>query len=171
MKIFLIGLPGSGKSTFGLKLSRYLGIEFIDTDDEIIRAEEENIETIFQKKGEAYFREKEHSALLKVAECPEAVISTGGGTPCFFNNMEIINSNGISLFLNIPLEVIVKRLMKGKNKNRPMVVGKSYEQLMDFLKKKYEERLPYYSLAKYEIASDRTSFEALMTALKEKGFL
>jgi shikimate kinase len=169
MKIFLTGLPGSGKSTFGRKFAQFLGYRFVDTDDEIIRKEKMTIEEIFSTKGEQYFREKERDMLREVVANDDIVISTGGGTPCFFDNMEFINERGLSIFLNVPVKTIAKRLKKGRNKNRPMVAGKSDTELLHFLETKYTERHPFYSKAKHEIISESISHEQLMEELKGKN--
>lgn len=171
MRIFLIGLPGSGKSTIGRKLAKLLEFEFFDTDDEIIRLEKRSIEDIFQQEGETYFRGKEAEVLKQTILLPNTVISTGGGTPCFFNNMELINQNGVSIFLNVPIQVILRRLKTGRNKNRPMVAGKSDDQLLEFLIAKHKERYPFYSKANIEIDDSEISGESLLKLLRSKAIV
>ena len=150
MKIFLIGLPGSGKSTLGKELSEKLNYHLIDTDDVIRKKEGCGIEEIFANKGEDYFRKIESDTLREIIKTDNTVISTGGGTPCFFDNMEVINRNGISVFLNIPLSHIAKRLLDSPDTNRPLIQGKNPEQIQKFLEEKTKERLPFYSKAKIE---------------------
>ena len=171
MKIFLIGLPGSGKSTLGKKLSLELGYKFFDTDDEIIRLEKRTIEEIFANEGEVYFRKKENEILNHLLAEANAVISTGGGTPCFFDNIQVINNNGISIFLNIELDAVAGRLKKGKNNNRPMVAGKTDSELLEFLQNKHAERLPFYSKASIEIEDEKMSVGALVNLLKIKSLI
>lgn len=171
MKIFFVGLPGSGKTTLGRALARCLNYEFLDTDDEIIRSEGKSIEAIFQVQGENYFREQEHLTLLRIISKENAVVSTGGGLPCFFNNMDLINENGLSIFINVPTVSIANRLKQGKNKNRPMVTGKSDAALLDFLETKYKERIPFYSRAKHEIRDESLGPMELVAELRYKKLL
>ena len=111
MKIYLIGLPGSGKTTLGKPLAAYLRYRFIDLDREIIQQENKTIPEIFSTSGEAYFREVESALLKKWASSPDPfVMGTGGGAPCFHNGIDIINSSGTSVFLNAPLHALVDRL-------------------------------------------------------------
>jgi shikimate kinase len=170
MRLFLIGLPGSGKSTIGSDLSQLLGYTLIDTDEEICKKENSNIDDIFKTKGENYFREIERKTLNEVIQHDNSIISTGGGTPCFYDNMEIINKHGVSIFLNVPLEEISHRLLNHANKNRPLILGKSPEQLMDFLKDKIKERSPFYKKATLEFQEKKLSAKDIVSALKEKGY-
>jgi shikimate kinase len=171
MKIFLIGLPGSGKSTIASELCQLLNYKLIDTDEEISKKEKSSIEEIFSTKGESYFREAERDTLRLVIKNENSVISTGGGTPCFFDNMETINKHGISIFLNVPLEEITTRLLAHPNKNRPLILGKSPEQLMEFLKEKMKERKPYYEKANVEFRKADLKAKDIVKELKAKGIL
>jgi shikimate kinase len=171
MILFLIGLPGSGKSTIGHKLSKLLKLKLIDTDEEIIKKENSSIEDIFKNKGEAYFRQLEKETLHEVIKIDNSIISTGGGTPCFFDNMETINKSGISIFLNVPLEEISKRLLSSGSKNRPLMLGKSPEQLMEFLKEKIKERGPFYRKASIEFQQRKLSPKDIVSKLKEHKYI
>src|SRR5688572_1061429 len=108
MKLFLVGLPGSGKSTIGKQLSNLLNLPLVDTDDLIIQKEKSTIEEIFKYHGENYFRELEKKTLHELIASDKLIISTGGGLPCFFDNMEVINKNGISIYLNVSPESITE---------------------------------------------------------------
>jgi shikimate kinase len=171
MKIFLIGLPGSGKSTIASDLCQLLNYKLIDTDEEIIKKEKSSIDEIFSTKGESYFRETERDILRQVIKNENSVISTGGGTPCFFDNMETINKHGISIFLNVPLEETAARLLNHPNKNRPLIVGKSPEQLMEFLKEKMKERKAYYEKATVAFHQADLKAKDIVKELKAKGLL
>src|ERR1700740_717154 len=100
MRLFLIGLPGSGKSTIGKELSRLLQLPLMDTDDEICKREKLTVEEIFTSKGEPYFRELEKNLLAELVQSYNGIVSTGGGLPCFFDNIEVITKNGVGVFLN-----------------------------------------------------------------------
>jgi len=152
MRIYLVGLPGSGKSTLGKELSKFLQLTFIDTDAEIVKSEDKSIEAIFKESGETYFRNLEQVTLQKLSTIENAVISTGGGTPCFFDNIEFMNKTGIVIFIDVPVETIHARLTFSQAKEkRPMLEGKSSEEVLDFVKTKYKEREPFYSKAKIRI--------------------
>jgi shikimate kinase len=171
MNLFLIGLPGSGKSTLGRELAALLNLRMIDTDEEIIKAESKTIEDIFKDSGEEYFRKSEQNILHLISENKQQLISTGGGIPCFFNNMEHINQKGISIFIDVPVEVIHKRLIDRRSQNRPMLEGKTDEEVLLFLRQKYEERFPYYSKATFTITGENIKVRDILTELKKKGIV
>jgi shikimate kinase len=171
MKLFLIGLPGSGKSTLAKELSKKLSYPLIDTDEIICKKEGCAIEEIFNKKGENYFRKLESDTLKELIKTERAVISTGGGTPCFFDNMEVINQNGLSIFLNIPIQDITKRLIESPEQNRPLIKGKNQEQIEKFLEEKLQERLPYYSKASVEFADSSVTADQIIEKVLRLGLL
>jgi shikimate kinase len=171
MKLFLIGLPGSGKSTLGKELSRKLNYTLIDTDAVFVKNEGKSIEDIFSEKGESYFRKAESAALKEVIKADRVIISTGGGTPCFFDNMDLINQRGISIFLNIPLDDIAKRLFNSPHQNRPLIQGKNLGQIRQFLEEKLKERLPYYSKAKLEFTDSSLDADKIIAEMKKQGVL
>lgn len=105
-KIFLIGYMGSGKSTAGKKLAAELGYAFIDLDHFLEKEYQQTIPEIFAARGEAEFRNMEHNTLKKVLEKSDVVISAGGGTPCYFNNMELMNNNGITIYLKMSVDAL-----------------------------------------------------------------
>jgi shikimate kinase len=151
MKIFLLGLTGAGKSTVGKLLANKLSYPFIDLD-EVIRFEtHRTIEDIFEKNGEDYFRQLEKKFLHKVAAIDRRVIATGGGTPCYSENMDFIKNNGLSIFLYTPLEIVTERLYDSDLTERPMLKGKNKEELHHFLSTKLSERLIHYSKADFSM--------------------
>lgn len=148
MKIFLIGMPGSGKSTIGRLLADKLKYKFADLDTIIEERAQRTVQSLFAD-GEEAFREAEHEALLYVCqeEC-DAVIASGGGTPCFFDNMTVINSSGTSIFIDVPLATLIERT--SKSAKRPLLQGNKEEKLKSLLK----ERKAYYKQAKIHFQTD-----------------
>lgn len=167
-KIFLIGLPGSGKTTIGKELAKILNIPFQDTDDIICRQQGKTIDEIFNMQGESYFRELEREVLHELlTENKSSIISTGGGLPCFFDNIDQINKKGTSIFLNVLPETIVQRLWNQEDHNRPMVKGKSKEELLKFLIEKSNERIQFYSKATLILEGDDISAEKIAGRLNQ----
>lgn len=171
MKIFLVGLPGSGKSTIAKTLSEMLECKLIDTDEEICKKENASIEDIFKNKGEDYFRECERKILNEIAPIDHLVISTGGGLPCFFDNMKVINEHGASVFLNVPPPVIAERLWIHEDHNRPMIQGKTKHQLLEFLLAKLKERIPFYEQSKITIEGTEISAKEVVNKLREENLI
>ncbi len=151
MKIFLLGLTGAGKSTVGKLLANKLSYPFIDLDDVIRFETQRSIEDIFEKNGEEYFRQLEKKFLQKVASVDRRVIATGGGTPCYMDNMDFIKNNGLSIFLYTPLDIVTERLYGTDFSQRPMLKGKSKEELHEFLASKLSERLIHYTKADFSM--------------------
>lgn len=147
--VILIGMMSSGKSTLGKKLSRSLGYKFIDLDKLIERDQGQDISSIFSQKGESYFREVESRILKEIAPDSGIVLASGGGTPCFYDNMEFIKELGFSIFLDVPATDLAKRIENHGKDDRPILSGAT--SLEAELKRKIEERLPYYSQADFII--------------------
>lgn len=146
MKIFLIGFMGCGKSTLGKKLSAKLGYDFIDLDQVLENKVGSNIGDYFAAKGEDAFRALE-SKLLKEHNYPtNCIVATGGGAPCYFDNMEWMNSNGITMYVEMPPIALARRLEKGKEK-RPLLRDMDEEQMISFIKSKLTERDHFYKRA------------------------
>jgi shikimate kinase len=150
MRIFLIGFMGSGKSTVGKRIALRLNYSFIDMDRVIENEAGMPINRIFDEKGEDEFRRMEHELVLKISKMKKVVVSTGGGVPCFFNNMEIINKNGISIYLKMTPEDLLKRL-KGSKYERPLIRDLSTAELADYITEKLREREPYYLKSKHVV--------------------
>ena len=146
MLIYLIGYMGSGKTTVGKKLAKRLGYGFIDLDDMIERKYKIEVREFFQKYDEKSFRKIEHETLLLTFKFSDTVISTGGGTPCFFENMELINKNGISVYMEMSILSLFHRLYHSKRK-RPLLEGKSQNELKHYIQAHLEKRRPFYSRA------------------------
>jgi len=159
-KIFLIGMPGSGKSTLGKSLADLLGLEFVDLDHEIEKSCASTIGEIFGAKGEEAFRELEKKQLMKsIHQLPAFLMATGGGTPCFFDNMELMTSSGLVVFLNLPVEVLAHRLNNKGLEQRPLLNILKEDSLVDELMAKLKARLPFYNQAHIVIDGETTPSE------------
>lgn len=139
---------GAGKTTLGKAFAHAMNMSFIDLDWYIEERFHRSISEIFAERGETGFRELERSMLHEVGEFENVLISTGGGTPCFFDNMEYMNRQGKSVFLDVDVDVLFRRLRVAKQQ-RPILQGKSDEELRSFIVEALEKRLPYYSQATY----------------------
>ncbi|BDW91426.1 MULTISPECIES: shikimate kinase [Flavobacteriaceae] len=150
MKLVLLGYMASGKSTVGRLLARHLDVKFIDLDEYIEAHQKKSIKNIFSEHGEIFFRKLEHQLLSEVLDKDESIIlSTGGGTPCYGNNMEtILNKSDHSIYLNLGIPNLVERIVKGKDK-RPLVKNIEDAELPEFVGKHLFERRPYYAKAKH----------------------
>lgn len=152
-RIFLIGYMGAGKTTLGRALAKELGIQFIDLDSYIEERQCRSVAQIFAEKGEEGFREIERRMLHEAGEFENVIISTGGGTPCFFDNIEYMNSQGTTVFLDVPIERLFIRLSIARKK-RPLIMNKSDEELRNFIGEQLEKRLPHYTKAKQKFTAD-----------------
>src|SRR5690606_15597523 len=120
MKIFLVGMLGSGKTTLGKQLAARLNIPFVDMDWEITKKENRSVQEIFAEKGEDYFREVEAAVLRELASSNGSmIIGTGGGAPCFHQGIDVINAAGLSIFLDVSVEELMSRLAKATD--RPLL--------------------------------------------------
>lgn len=144
MLFFLLGLPGCGKSTLGKKFAHVIGFPFYDLDHLIEAGEGTKITELFSLHGEEKFREIESRYLNSLRNIRFAVVATGGGTPCFGNNMEIINQLGISIFLDMAPKEIAHRLSENGIAKRPILKGKTREEITVTLEYLREHRLPFY---------------------------
>jgi shikimate kinase len=148
--IFLTGMMGSGKTTLGKQLAALMDYPFIDLDEYLVRREQKSIPDIFSEEGEGRFRELERKALESlVQETQTAVVATGGGLPCFFDNAEYLNKHGENIFLDVPVEIILQRLHTSDLEQRPLLAGKSDVELMGYLVNTLSARMPYYKMAKH----------------------
>ncbi len=150
MRIFLTGYMGCGKSTIGRKVAALMGINFIDLDKYIEERNFKSVPVIFAQEGEQAFRMKERQALEEVSQFEEIVVGTGGGAPCFFDNMKRMNESGITIYLAPDNETLAYRLLKSKTE-RPLIAGKSREELEQFISQALEKRAPFYEQSKIVI--------------------
>ncbi len=147
MRIFLIGYMGAGKTTVGKSLARRMNLSYIDTDHFIENRYRKKISDIFASEGEECFRDIEHRVLLEVSEFENVVVSTGGGLPCFNDNMTVMNEAGITVYLEVSVEELAARLEEGKNV-RPVLKNRSGKDLIDFIEKNLDLRKSFYEQAK-----------------------
>lgn len=165
MKIFLCGYMGSGKTVVSELLAKKLGITAIDTDDHIELLEQHSVKEIFDSKGELYFRKRENQVLHDVLEEPASlVISLGGGTPCYGNNLEIILNAGDTrlIYLKASVGFLTDRLFSEKN-TRPVISHLSdKEDLEDFIRKHLFERSYYYNQADLKVDVEDKSLESIV---------
>ncbi len=147
MRIFLTGYMGCGKSTIGRKVAALMGINFIDLDKFIEERNFKSVPDIFAQEGEMAFRLKERQALEEVSQFEDIVIGTGGGAPCFFDNMKMMNEAGITIYLAPDNDTLAFRLLKSKTE-RPLIAGKSPEELKIFISQALEKRAPFYEQSK-----------------------
>lgn len=145
---------GSGKSTLGRAVSRLSGITFIDLDLYIEGRYHSSVSDIFREKGEDGFRRLEQAMLHEVADFENIMVACGGGTPCFFDNMDYMNSRGITVMLEAPLPVLHRRLSEGRA-IRPLIAGKSDEELMEFITAALAARMPHYIKAMHRFQSEQ----------------
>jgi shikimate kinase len=150
MRIFFIGFMGCGKTTWSRKLANHLGFEFMDLDHILETKTGMTIAEYFTQHSHDAFRELE-SSILKETDYPENVIvSTGGGLPCFFDNMEWMNANGQTLYIKLSPKTLAERLDKGKT-TRPLIHGLHGDELVDFIAEKLAERENFYEQATHVI--------------------
>lgn len=148
MRIFLIGFMGCGKSTMGRALAASLNLTFIDLDTFLEERYFRTIPQIFAEEGEENFRRKERKVLEEVSSFDNVIIATGGGAPCFYDNMELMNNSGFCIFLDVEIDSLVSRLIHAKTE-RPLIKGKSPDELRLFIQGMMQKRRPFYETARY----------------------
>lgn len=169
-KIFLIGLPGSGKTTLGKELAKALRIPFFDLDAEIERIQAMIISEIFKHKGENYFRQQESSALKEFYSSPESfVLATGGGAPCFFDNMQSINQAGTSIFLDVPAKEITRRIQSQQLGERPLFANTPREALKDQIEFMRSSRISFYRQAHFVFSGANISVKEILEKIKTES--
>ena len=168
MKIVLCGYMGSGKSQVGRLLASKLGLVFFDLDDQIEKNQQKSIKKIFSEKGEIFFRKKENEVLKELLNAPENfILSLGGGTPCYADNLEILKNNKEVrlIYLKVELNKLTKRLFNEKEK-RPLISGQeSRESLNDFIRKHLFERQYYYLQSDIILDVSELSIEETVNSL------
>ena len=150
-KFFIVGMPASGKSRLGKYISSMTDLCFIDLDLEIEKKLDSNVKDIFEIKGEKFFRKFETKTLKEIIESEsDFILATGGGTPCFNENMSIINNSGVSIFIDVKREILHERI--SRNDKRPLLSGAV--SLDKKLSELYKERIEYYQKSKYHVSKD-----------------
>lgn len=149
-RIILIGYMGSGKTTVGKALSKETGMMFYDLDWYIESRMRKTVAQIFAEKGEEGFRKIEHNMLHEVAEFENVIISCGGGTPCFFDNIDYINQQGEVVYLKATPDVLYRHLLMGKVE-RPLIKNKTPEELIAYITEQVAKREEFYNKARYTL--------------------
>jgi shikimate kinase len=165
MKIFLIGFMGSGKTHWGKLLAEKLRLPFFDLDTVITEKENKTISEIFAEKGEEYFRYKEKDVLEELVNDNDSfIISSGGGTPCFFNNIEFMKKSGKVVWLNTSIEILKQRLLKERT-SRPLIRSIGEQELKAYIIRKLGERKLYYEQADLMVNEETISLQPLIELL------
>tara|TARA_R110002051_G_scaffold3799_10_gene20316 strand:+ start:65 stop:580 length:516 start_codon:yes stop_codon:yes gene_type:complete len=163
MKIVLVGYMGSGKSTIGRLLSKELNIKFIDLDEYIESKLNSSVSDLFKDKGELFFRKMEHKYIQQLMNKKKAfVLSTGGGTPCYSNNLDVIKAETSNVFyLKVSINGLIKRLLLEKD-SRPLIKNIENEDLPEFIGKHLFERNNFYLKANHVISCDEKNPEIIV---------
>jgi len=164
MKIFIIGYMGSGKSTFGRKLSRRLNCPFVDMDKVFQLQFNSTISNYFEKQGEEAFRREEMLLLRQYQNQENLIISTGGGTPCFYDNMEWMNDNGLTIYLEMSPAALFSRLKNAKTV-RPLLPPT--EDFISFITTHLAKRAPYYSAAQITLNGLSISIDQVILEIEK----
>jgi shikimate kinase len=149
-RIFLIGFMGAGKTTFGKILAKKMKLQFVDLDQEVERRYYKSIAQLFDIHGENGFRIIEQKMLQEVSEFENVVVSTGGGTPCFFNNMQLMNDKGVTVYLKLTVDELLKRT-EGTQHSRPLLNGLSGDELKNHILNTLNSRNQFYQQAKITV--------------------
>ncbi len=175
IRVILIGFMGAGKTTVGKALGKALGVTFYDLDWYIETRMRKTVKQIFDEQGEEGFRKMEHNMLHEVAEFENVVISCGGGTPCFYDNMDYLNQQGDTVYLKASPEVLYKHLKMAKGV-RPLLLNKTPEEVQVYIREELNRREQFYGKAKHILdidvmdSLDKIQFfvEEIKKALKDK---
>ena len=156
---------GCGKTTLGRKLAATLNLTFIDLDTFLEEKYFRTIPQIFQEEGEAGFRRKEQNVLQEVSTFDDVIVATGGGAPCFFDNMEVMNNTGFCIFLDVDTDSLVSRLINAKTE-RPIIKGKSPDELHHFIDEMMLKRRPFYEKTRYILKGSEIKSDHVIELLK-----
>jgi len=167
MRIFLIGFMGSGKTHWGKILSQQTSLPYFDLDEVIMASEKKTVQQIFHDNGEEYFRVKEQEVLEALVEDhDDIIISTGGGTPCFFNNIDFMRQQGKVVWLNTSVDILLERLLRQKH-SRPLIKNISDSELKSFIIKKLQDRKMYYEQAHVMLHEEVVTTESLLKSIHD----
>jgi shikimate kinase len=162
MKVFLIGFMGSGKTYWGRLLSQKLSIPFFDLDEQVVANAGKSIPELFEEQGEEQFRLMEKDALHIITESHDSfVMACGGGSPCFFNNIDYMNRIGTTIWINTPLDILYARLVKEKTQ-RPLLKELPDDQLKGYIFKKFSDRKIYYEQAAVIVDEEPVELDKLI---------
>ncbi len=164
MKIFLLGFMGAGKSYWGRLLAGKMQLPYYDLDEVIVEEEGKTVSEIFGAEGEDFFRGREKEKLRQLAGQEAFIISCGGGTPCFFDNMQFMNDTGVTVWLNPSITAMIERIARKKHK-RPLIKELSDTELKAFVEKKLSEREPFYRQSRLIIDTANESVNTLAEKL------
>ena len=164
-RIYIVGYMGAGKTTAARRLAQRLGWEVVDTDALFEEKYNISVNDFFNKYDEPLYRKLEAEVLKETESLEHVVISTGGGTACYFDNMEWMNQHGLTVFLRISEKAVVDRLLHAKRK-RPLAIGKSESELTEFVAHHYVTRLPFYEQAKITVKSEDLDLENLIRQIE-----
>ena len=161
MRIYLIGYMYSGKTTVGHKLAVQMGYRWLDLDQMLETTFHTTIPIFFKRYGEEAFRKIEQKLLHSTADLDDVVISTGGGTPCYFDNIQWMNHHGISVYFDVTVETLLRRAAFSK-KPRPILAGMSEEERSEYIHQQLAQRLPFYKKAQIIFPADDPDLDQLV---------
>ncbi len=167
--VFIIGFMTAGKTREGKRLAKMMNKKFIDLDRIIEEQEKKSVAQVFVEKGEEYFRKIESNALKSINTNGNIIVSCGGGTPCFYQNMDWMMENGIVIWLRVSAETVFKRVSESK-KQRPLLKNLEGEELAIFINHKMKERETFYSQAKIQMNTENISIKKLAEKINGLGF-
>lgn len=151
MRIFLIGYMGSGKTSIGKRIAEKLHFQFIDMDHYIENQLHKSIAEIFNELGEAFFREQERECLHEVSKMENAVIATGGGSPCHFDNIDVMNKNGLTVYIRLSPKQLSDRLKATNISKRPLLANQKEDELENYIHQNLSKREPIYRKAQLTV--------------------
>ena len=168
-RIYLVGYMGAGKTTTARRLAHQLGWEVADTDALFEEKYKISVNDFFNKYDEPLYRKLESAVLKETENLENVVVATGGGTACYFDNMEWMNSHGLTVFMRISPQAAVDRVIHSRHK-RPLAIGKTEEELTEFVAQHYTSRMPFYEQARITVKAEDLDLDSLMKQIEELRF-